>query len=288
MKLKEILPSLIAQWKINYSRIPVDTKGIDSNSPTQVPIIVSLTSIPNRLDKLDIVIKSILLQTHLPQKIILWLNYDLENQLPKNLLDLTKVRFNDKQIFEIHYSKLTCSHRKLIHSLELYPDDTIVTCDDDSIYPNNWLELLYDDQIKNPNIIIANRTCFITYDQKDITVPYSKWNKNVPTATQSLAILPIGCDGVLYPPGSFHTDITNSELFLKLTPKADDLWFKAMSFLNHTQCMQASVPCKRPITLVGSQKFSLSKKNVRLDHNKDQWNALREFYNFKTPNHFDS
>ncbi|MCJ8314472.1 MAG: glycosyltransferase family 2 protein [Saccharospirillaceae bacterium] len=280
MKVKEILPSLLAQWKIKVSEIPTDSKGND----IQIPIIVSLTSIPNRLDKLDIVIKSILLQTQLPKKIILWLNYDLKNKLPKKLLDLTNVKIRNKQIFEIHYSNLTCSHRKLIHSLDLYPNDTIVTCDDDSIYPNNWLELLYTDQTNNPNTIIANRTCFITYDKNNKTIPYSKWDKNVPTATHSLSILPIGCDGILYPPGSFHKDITNSDLFLKLTPKADDLWFKAMSFLNQTQCMQASIPCKKPITLIGSQKFSLSKKNVRLDQNKDQWNALREHYNFKTPN----
>ena len=61
-----------------------------------------------------------------------------------------------------------------------------------------------------------------------------------------------------------------------------------MSFLNNTQCMRATTPCNIPITLVGSQKFSLSKKNVRLDHNKDQWNALIKHYNFKTPNHLNS
>ena len=38
----------------------------------------------------------------------------------------------------------------------------------------------------------------------------------------------------MYPPGSLHKDVTNIELFTKLAPKADDIWFWAMGVLHGT------------------------------------------------------
>jgi protein O-GlcNAc transferase len=38
--------------------------------------------------------------------------------------------------------------------------------------------------------------------------------------------------GTLYPPGIFHNDVTNRELFEKLSPKADDVWLYYMVKMN--------------------------------------------------------
>ena len=48
----------------------------------QIPVIVSLTSIPSRLGTLHLVIRSLLVQDKLPKKILLWLNKELKNKLP--------------------------------------------------------------------------------------------------------------------------------------------------------------------------------------------------------------
>jgi hypothetical protein len=42
---------------------------------------------------------------------------------------------------------------------------------------------------------------------------------------------PTGVGGILYPPKCFHKDIADKELFLKLAPNADDIWFWAMACL---------------------------------------------------------
>ncbi|SFW31168.1 glycosyltransferase family A protein [Cellulophaga fucicola] len=236
-----------------------------------IPVIVSLTSIPTRLNNLDLVIKSILNQTVLPEKIILWLNDSLKNNLPKKLIKL------ESNIFQIKYSKLTCSHRKLIHTLEENPSSIIVTCDDDQMYRNNWLELLYQEHLKHKNCIIAHRATQIKMNENGSYLPFIKWRTREETNLHN-PYLPIGSWGVLYPPNSMPSVIFNKDLFLKLTPKADDLWFKGMSLLNNTITKETSVKPKLPIPIMGSQKVSLKEENVKKKKNETQWQALSDHF----------
>jgi len=279
MKLKEIIPSLYSEFSIK--RTNITDKSLANRIQTDV--IVSFTSIPTRLHKLDIVVKSLMLQSYLPKKIVLWLHESLKEKLPKALTDLLEVKVEGAPLFAIHYSTLTCSHRKLIHSLERYPNSAILTCDDDSIYPKNWLELLFKEHTQYPDDIICNRCNFISYNSNGETRPYTQWEKKVPNGERSLRIMPAGYAGILYPPNSLKMDIINSELFLKLAPNADDLWFKAMSYLNNTYCRKASILSEKPKTIYGTQKFTLAKENIKLDKNKTQWDAIRSHYKFKTP-----
>jgi hypothetical protein len=46
-----------------------------------------------------------------------------------------------------------------------------------------------------------------------------------------MALFPTGTGGVLYPPGCLHEEVHNIDAMLELCPKADDVWFKAMSVL---------------------------------------------------------
>ena len=279
MKVKQMLPAYLAERKIKAAKI--NQQSIEASAQTQ--LIVSFTSIPSRLHKLPIVIKSLLLQTRIPKKITLWLHEDLQHSLPASLTALCELTYQGQPILEIGYSPLTCSHRKLIHSLQAYPQSTIVNCDDDAIYPKNWLALLEQEHIKAPKDIICNRCNYISYDPQGQTLPYKQWNKNVHKGARSLAMMPAGYAGVLYPANSLHADAVKAELFLSLAPKADDLWFKAMSFLQGTYCKKAEQISEKPITLLGTQKFTLAKANIGLDQNKTQWDALRQHYQFITP-----
>mgnify|MGYP000141070048 CR=1 FL=1 len=239
----------------------------------RVPVIVSLTSIEPRLKTLPLVIKSILKQEELPQKIILWLNNDLKPIVPKSLLKL------QSNLFEIKYSKLNCSHRKLIHTLELYPKDIIITCDDDLIYRKEWLSLLYKAHKANPNVVIGNKAVHINHDNNNNPLPFKKWRQPLNNTIIEKAFLPIGAWGVLYPPNSLNNQVTNVDLFLKLAPKADDLWFKAMSLLNNTSSIEAKNKAGEPIPIIGSQKVSLKKENIGQDKNTSQWISLSNHFN---------
>ena len=48
-------------------------------------------------------------------------------------------------------------------------------------------------------------------------------------------IFPLGGAGTLYPPKSLYKDVTNKELFMTLTPQADDIWFWAMAVMAGTK-----------------------------------------------------
>lgn len=268
--VKELPKSLFYSIILHFS---VPNRLLSSKKPT-LPVIVSLTSIPSRLKIIHLVIKSIFNQSHLPLKIILWLNEDLKNIIPKTLNNFPS------SIFEIRFSKLDCPHLKLVESLKAFPNEIIVTCDDDLIYAKNWLENLYSEHIKYPKAIIAHGTYQIQFDEKGNYLPYKKW-KTSKKLTNPKTIFPLGVWGVIYPPNSFSKMVLNEDLFLKLTPKADDLWFKAMSLLNSTESKQSENPPKQAIPIIGSQKIALKKDNVSKNRNDDQWTAVSRYFNLK-------
>lgn len=272
MKLKEYIPSLMTTLKLRS--IPLEK--LKSTNTQTLPVIVTLTSIPSRLNIIDITIRSILNQPQKPSKILLWLHQDLKNKIPKKLSDLVG------DIFEIRYQQdLTCSHRKLIYSLKEFPDSILITCDDDLIYRPEWLTSLYNDHLQYPSSIIANECRKLTYDNNNELLPYKQWKYIKTKGIVDKKLLPIGYGGVLYPAHSLHQDTTDQTLFLKLTPKADDLWFKMMSYLQGTEVRRPSAPCEKPIPIVGSQAISLKKSNVRKDGNILQWQALCKHYSVK-------
>ena len=103
---KELPPSLYHSLRLSL----IPRSKLLSQNKEQLPVIVSLTSIPPRFKRLHLVIRSLLTQTHQPKKIVLWLNHEIKDQIPEKLLKL------QGNLFEICYSDLNCSHRKLIHS----------------------------------------------------------------------------------------------------------------------------------------------------------------------------
>ena len=242
----------------------------------RLPVIVSLTSIPSRLRSLHLVIRSLLNQEVLPKKIILWLNSNLKDKIPSKLKKL------ESEIFEIQYSNLYCSHRKLIHSLEKYPNDTIITCDDDLMYRKDWLKLLYQEHLKNPSAIIGNHTVHINHDGTGLPLPFKKWKFPKEEQVNIMAIAPIGAWGILYPAHSLSNKVIDQELFLKLAPKADDLWFKAMAVIKGTISLQAKRTPKEPIPIAGTQKIALKKENLKKDKNTVQWNSLNSYFKLNT------
>ena len=270
MKLKELPISLFTALKLKHS---TDTALLNEDRRT-LPIIVSLTSIPSRLGSLHLVIRSLLLQTCLPEKITLWLHHDLRSQIPTSLAKLIGKRF------EIHYVDLTCSHRKLVHSLELFPDKVIVTCDDDLMYSPTWLERLYQDHLVFPQDVIAHECREVRYNDGELA-PYNEWLTQKQPAVTSTWMMPIGYGGVLYPPNVLYKDVTKTDLYLALAPRADDLWFKAMSYLQGTTTRRSREPGKKPVPIAGSQKVSLKHTNVRENGNFEQWQAICTHYNIR-------
>ncbi len=270
MKVKEIPVSLYFQTKLAYT-----SKEKLVGHKKKLPIIVSLASIPSRLSIVHLTIRSILNQNVLPEKIVLWLHKDLESEIPKKLSALVG------SIFEIRYSEETSSHRKLVETLKIYPNSTVLTCDDDMMYRPNWISQLYKMHEDFPYNIVANQVRCIAYDENGQLLSYKDWPFTKKPCVNLNRGLPIGAGGTLYPSNVLHQQVFDKALYMELAPKADDLWFKAMALLQGTVSIPSRYPVKEPIPIWGSQKVSLKKTNIAEDKNRTQWLALTEHFNLK-------
>ena len=199
------------------------------NSPQY---IVSLTSYGERLSATaPYAIATIFQQTVSPDKILLWVAYEDEEIVLAMLKDVNSIlnRLVEKGL-EIRYCEDIKSYKKLIPAIENFPEDYIITADDDVFYPENWLEQLLAEHRKNPKKIICHRAHGIKVDENHNLLSYNEWNSCTSKSGQNL--FPTGVGGILYPPKCFHKDIANIKLFMKLTPKNDDIWFWAMAVIN--------------------------------------------------------
>lgn len=218
-------------------------------------LVISLTSYAPRFKWLHLTIKSLLEQTVLPDKIILWVAKEEINKLPETVLDL------DGKIAIIPTEDLR-SYKKIIPALSSYPDSHIVICDDDIYYPRRWLgELIGEPHRKS---ILAHSVHRFHYWPNGKLASYSDWSFDVQDGKarqRSLDTIAVGVGGVLYPPGSLHPDVTNTSLFLKLCPGGDDLWLYVMARLN------GFLPVKvgrrlHPIFWPDTQEVGLFKDNM--------------------------
>lgn len=269
MKSRQVPYSIFAEVKLRL----LNTKKIKNFDGNEIPVIISLTSIPFRLNRLHLVIKSLLLQTSRPKKIILWLDNSLQNKIPTNLKKL----YGD--IFSIEFTSLNSSHVKLVPTLEKYPNEIIVTCDDDLVYDKDWLKDLYEEHLQYPQDIVAYTVRQIQFDENNNLLPYNQWK--IKDLSKSSTLLALGYNGILYPPNTLPKETLNSELYMRLAPKADDLWFKAMALLNNTTIRKVRKIPKENIPIMATQKVSLKKQNIGKLKNNQQWEALVEHFNLK-------
>lgn len=119
-------------------------------------IIVSMTSWPKRIKNVEPVLKTILAQTLLPDRIVINLSLvefpEMEQSLPQNLLDF----IGENGIIEINWvEENTKVYKKIIPTMLKYKDALVVGIDDDFSYPEGMLEDMYRVYLKNPNSPIA-------------------------------------------------------------------------------------------------------------------------------------
>ena len=183
-------------------------------------VIISLTSFGRRLEETAYRAICTLLDQTVPARVVLYPNNDPPSKL-RNLSGL-EIRPVGTEIG---------SYSKFVWALHDFPNDIIVTADDDLYYPRDWLENLLAQHERHPDRIVAHRAHCISFTNGMIA-PYHAWKWTVSDAT---CLFPTGGSGALYPPNSLHSDTTNSDLFLKLCPKADDIWLWAMAILKGTQ-----------------------------------------------------
>ena len=220
----------LIKWQIDCLGIRGIQKLSQQNDSLSPCLTVSLTSYGRRV-KNNIVyytIVSLLRQTKRPNRIILWLD-ELkwnENNLPKRLNSLREYGV------EILFCKDLKSYTKLIPTLQKYSNDIIVTVDDDVYYSSRLLEILYNGYLQDSSQIYCIRGLEPKFDMEGHILSYNKWE--IQPRVNSPYLFPMGVGGVLYPPFALYSDTCNENLFLKLSPYGDDLWFWMMALKQKT------------------------------------------------------
>ncbi|MGB4079367.1 MAG: glycosyltransferase family A protein [Prolixibacteraceae bacterium] len=249
--------------------------GINED-PRSPKLIVTLTSYPPRIKTLHLSIKTLLNQTVKPDILILWLAKSqfprMEEDLPRKLLRLRKYGLT------INWCEDLKSYKKLIPALQLFPDDILVTADDDLFYPKDWLGKLYNAYVKDNSKIYCHRMHRILFSEHKEILPYRQWDFcSQNNSVSCLNFITTG-GGAIYPPRSFHPDVLKHELFQDLAPHADDIWFWAMAVLNDTKIQLVEGNYSDPIIVYGSQKKHLGELNYVHGGNDKQLNQILNHY----------
>ncbi len=251
--------------------------GISSGKIADKEVIVSLTTYGVRFYEVYLAIESLMQQTVKPNKIVLWLDYSLQDEPLPVLLQNQVARG-----LEIRYCEDLKSYKKLVPSLESYPDSVIITADDDIMYSVDMIEKLVNAYNRDNSKIYCNRMHRITFRDDGSIDKYVNWEFECDSLEPSKLVFPTGCAGCLYPPKSLSLEVLNKEVFMSICPYADDVWFKCMSLLNGTLCQKVFTHNKGGNDFIASE-FSLDNGlynlNVGQSKNDEQIKAVFDKYN---------
>lgn len=245
----------------------------------KVRIIVSLTSYPGRFEHIHTALKSIMLQTVKPDKIIVWLDEEVERgQLTPKMLALEK--------YGIEYKNMPGDlkpHKKYLHAMQEFPDDIIITVDDDLIYSGDVIESLIKTHERYPDAVCARRVHKMIKKPDGTIASYHDWlGEYRGCATPSHDLIATGVGGVLYPPHCLYEKAFDRELITALSLKADDIWLKFMELLKGTYVVWA--PCRIPMPdlIEKEQKTSLRSENVAQNMNDVYFSRVQSYFNVQT------
>jgi hypothetical protein len=195
-------------------------------SSTEHPrIIVSVTSFPKRIPFIAPCLQSLVEQKDKPDKIVLWLG---EVQFPRRLEDVPpEVRAFSTECggeIEFRFTRDLRSYTKLVPALQAFPDDAIITADDDTVYAPEMVGRLKAAFAQNPRAIHAHAV-------SDFFRSGGEWARTQGSfgfgkiGYQTSLRMMLGLGGVLYPPHSLHSMAFDAGLFTRLSPTNDDIWF---------------------------------------------------------------
>ena len=247
-------------------------------------ITVSLTTHDRRVADLSpFAIYSIFRQNVLPNRIVLNINQEKWND--DNLPELLK----KLQIagLEVNFCEDVGPHTKLLPVLQKYPDDIIITVDDDVYYDNRMISDLMSDYKKKSRPCVICKSALVVSAEGGKFLPYTQWPIATKDTPVEALISPHGYCGVLYAPHIFSDEIFNNAVYQSLCKYADDIWFSVMEIREHIPVFLSSVPCHNVIYVNHYNEYvpqgsdALYFSNAGEGRNNTQLQALVEHYGLK-------
>ena len=237
-------------------------------------VIVSLTSYPARINYVHLAIKSLMLQSYKPDRIILWLAEEQfpSKKLPENLISLQKYGLEIIWIHDIY------GHKKYFYPvLNQKEDEIVITFDDDIIYSKKTIERLMKTHAQFPDCLVCERAQ--AYDESNPYQP-GRWttisDKGVNTPSYSLNPSPGG--GCMIPYRVFHEDACNEVKIRELAYKNDDIWYMFMCAHNKKKIVKTRKYHRTFSVIDGSQAEQMAFDNVQNNRNIQIMEKLIDVY----------
>ncbi len=278
-KIKLVVARQITKQRLQELAYRSKELGITHEKYSNKDVIVSLTTHGKRIMTVHRAIESIMQQSVLPNRIVLYIgNQELDdaNQLP------VVIRRQMSRGLEVRFVPDEGPYTKLLPALREFPDSLIITVDDDNMYPFNTIERLIAAHNNHPDAICSLATRILQRDKSNRLIPYSKCPFLIsPQDSSSPMYVAEGCGGVLYPPNAFSDEVFRRDRIELLSPKADDLWFKVMSLLNDTPVVgvHSFFDCEYERYWDDDvQDIGLGKENLFQGENDIQLRALLDYY----------
>ena len=229
----------------------------------RMKLIVSIASYEKRFSTLHLCLENLLHQSVKPDKLLLYLDKPYK-VIPQEILQLQECGL------EIRFASVDLkSHNKYFYTMQQYPDDLIITLDDDVLYPHDLISKLLLSYQRFPFAVSAGRVHRIVFDPQGFVMPYDFWEKEIDCYQMpSMELMANGVGGVLYPPGSMVRELFNVEKIQKLCLYGDDIWLKAMQILKGTPVVAIYQDHQHPPIIEGTQKCGLYISN-KLQHRND-------------------
>ena len=243
-------------------------------------LIVSFTTYSKRIHDVHLVIESIAQQTVKPHRIILWLD---EDEFTLETIPLILQRQIDRGL-EVRFCLNYRSYKKLIPTLDAFPDANIITIDDDFLYPHDMIEVLLREHRAFPKCILGHIAHKVMVHNKRIS-PYIEWENEIQNPEANDFIFLTTGAGVFLPPHIFDAEVLNANVFLQICPYADDVWLNAMSLLSGVERKKVNddrVFRERFLPIPGSKDIALSEYNTEKGGNDKQLKAVFEKYDLFT------
>lgn len=231
-------------------------------------LTVSFTSYPARIRFVPAMLSTLLRQTRPANRIVLYLS---EDQFPGKEAELTEELRNAQKENRLQIRWVSGDlkpHKKYIYAFREFPDDIVVTVDDDILYAPELLEQLWQAHLEHPGAVVAGRTHLITLDKNGHPNPYAQWIHCTQgfDAGPSMQLIAIGIAGVLYDPKLFPQELYDEEQIQSLCLEADDLWLKAMELAAGIPVVRATNP-ELIRTIADSQETALYLQNLNENRN---------------------
>jgi len=140
---------------------------------------------------------------------------------------------------QLHWVENSGPYRKLLPLLaRLTPeqqalDPLLITADDDTLYPPDWLCRLVEAQ-ERLGCVVAFRGRRLLLEQ-GLPAPYRAWIRDDRALLEpSLLTVPTGKDGICYRLSHLDHRVADLPMALRIAGHADDLWFKLHCLLTGT------------------------------------------------------